>query len=117
MIMETNTSKFDWAGILSASLCVVHCLLTPVLILLLSNKEWWHQVYYMFLAISFYAAFKATQNCTVNKIVVLIWLSFLILAVSILFEDTFTWLHELSYLASFGLVAGHILNIRYCKHC
>lgn len=116
-MMETNTSKFDWAGILSASLCVVHCLLTPVLIILLSDTAWWHQVSYFFLAVSFYAAFRATQHSRASKILTLIWLSFLILAFSILFEDAYPWLHEVSYLASFGLVAGHILNIRYCKHC
>ncbi|MBB5284311.1 hypothetical protein HNQ92_002454 [Rhabdobacter roseus] len=111
-------TKSDLLGIASASLCVVHCLLTPILLVLAaSSAGWWHEVSYVFLLISYYALYETSRHCTNRRILLLIGSSLLVLTASVLLEDYFEWLHEVSYLASLGLITGHILNIRYCKKC
>lgn len=109
--------KSDWLGVASASLCVVHCLLTPFLLLIASSFSWWHEVSYLFLLISFFAAFEASKHTESRIALRLIWLSFTLLTLCILFEDEFHFLHAMSYLASFGLIGGHLYNLHYCKKC
>ncbi len=111
------SSKPDWAGIISASLCVVHCLLTPLLLLLAASFSWWSGLSYFFLSISFYAAFETSRAQTSRSILVLIWGGFVLLTLSIILEDAFPVLHKFSYPASLLLVIGHILNLRHCKKC
>ncbi len=110
-------SKSDLIGVISASLCMVHCFFTPLLLLMFAAFEWFHAISYIFLFISFVSAFEATKHSENLKILTLIWGSFVLFAITILFEDDFEFLHTLSYFASFGLIIGHILNIRYCQKC
>jgi hypothetical protein len=107
----------DYIGIASASLCVVHCVITPFLILFFTNTVWWEKFSYFFLLLSFISAFQATEHSKNRKILSLIWCSFALLAIGIIFEDDFPKLEIISYLASLCLIIGHILNIRYCKKC
>ena len=109
--------KSDWLGIASASLCVVHCLFTPFLIFLATYFSWWHDVSYLFLLISFFAAYEASKHTDNKKALAIIWSSFVLLSVCVIFEDDYLILHEISYLASLGLIIGHIYNLRYCKKC
>lgn len=109
--------KSDILGISSASLCVVHCLFTPVLMAILSSFSWWHELSLVFLIISFYSAYETTRHNIFNKYLTLIWLSFILLTICIIFEEDFPALHTVSYLASLGLITGHVLNIRHCKKC
>jgi hypothetical protein len=109
--------KSDIVGVLSASLCIVHCFFTPLLLLMFAAFKWFHAISYIFLFISFVSAFEATKHSENLKILTLIWGSFVLFAIAILFEDDFAFLHTLSYVASFGLIIGHILNIRYCQKC
>ncbi|MBK6977405.1 MAG: MerC domain-containing protein [Cytophagaceae bacterium] len=109
--------KSDILGISSASLCVVHCLFTPVLMAILSSFSWWHELSLFFLVISFYSAYETTRHNEFNKFQTIIWLSFILLTTCIIFEEDYNILHEVSYLASFGLIMGHILNIRHCQKC
>ncbi|TDB63709.1 MerC domain-containing protein [Arundinibacter roseus] len=111
------SSKSDWAGIFSASLCVVHCLLTPLLMVLTATFSWWAGLSYVFLFISFYAAFDTSRAHTPRPILLLIWGGFVLLTLSIILEDAFPVLHKFSYPASLLLVIGHILNLRHCKKC
>jgi hypothetical protein len=118
-IVAFNMIKFksDWLGIVSASLCVVHCLFTPFLIFITSNFSWWYEASYLFLLISFFAAYEASNHTDSRIALSIIWSSFALLAVCLLFEEDYYILHDISYLASLGIILGHIYNLRYCKKC
>ncbi|WP_341227269.1 MerC domain-containing protein [uncultured Arcticibacterium sp.] len=115
--LEDLKNKQDYIGIASASLCVIHCLFTPVLILIASNFSWWHEVAYFFLLISFISAFQANKPSSSKTALWFIWSSLILLTLSIIFEDYHHSLHKLGYVASLGLIIGHIINIRYCNKC
>jgi hypothetical protein len=117
MIKQPFSTYFDWLGISSSSICLIHCLLTPVILMLNVSDFSYHLIGYLALLMSFFAAYNISKNSKPTYILIILWLSFLGLAVSILFEDDFIFLHYLSYLSSFGLIVAHILNMRYCKKC
>lgn len=100
----------DWLGMTSASLCVIHCLLTPFLVLGASHLAWWHDISWLFLVLSGIAVYLATRGGTSLGIKVLIWASFSVLALSIIGEEYWEPFHEISYVASLGLVIGHFWN-------
>lgn len=110
-------SRSDLVGIGSATLCVAHCLLTPILISMAAAYGWWPGLSYLFVLVSFYAAFETSQHSVGSPWLSLIWISFTLLFVSVLFEDGYAWLEIIGYLASAGLILGHLFNIRYCKNC
>lgn len=109
----------DKAGIASAILCMVHCLAVPLLFLVklsfthnspgVTLPSWWEQMDYVFLAISFAAVYHAAGHARKQLIKRLLWAFWSVLAVAILFKSTLFWL---TYIASFGLIGTHLLNIR-----
>jgi hypothetical protein len=117
MIKGTKIIKSDIIGILNASICLVHCIATPILILIGAGFLTQPFVKYIFLIISFGALFKTTNKSKNNKINVLLWFSFCGFLFSTLFEEQYLWLEIFTYLFSFLIILGHVLNIKYCKTC
>jgi len=117
MINATKINKADIIGVLSSSICLVHCIATPLLIAFgagfLTNPFF----KYLFLFISFIAIFKATEKITHSKIALLLWVSFCGFLFSTLFQEKYHWLHYSGYLFALLIITGHILNIIHCKKC
>ncbi len=109
--------RFDFLGLTSASLCMVHCAVTPFLSAILVNVEWLPMAAYLFFGISLYAVLEATKYSQNLIIVLSLWICLGFLLLSIIFEEDFEFMHYFNYAASLGLVVGHILNIRDCKKC
>jgi predicted neutral ceramidase superfamily lipid hydrolase len=104
-------------GIASATLCVVHCILTPFLLIIIAKYEWWENLTYLFLAVSLYAVYEAIKAKPPKYILSLICGSYVLLIAFLLLEETWYLAEPLSYIASLGLVIGHVLNVRHCKNC
>lgn len=117
MINITKINKADIVGILSSSICLVHCIATPLLITfgagLLTNPF----IKYLFLIISFVSIFKPTKKITHTKIALLLWISFWGFLFSTLFQEEYNWLHYSGYFFAILIIIGHILNIKHCKQC
>ena len=118
---EISTAP-DKAGIASAVLCTVHCLIVPILFLIKFQigdnniiyklPSWWEQLDYVFLLVSFLAVYHAARHSKQMGLKVAFWIFWVILSVAILFQ---TYLHWMAYIASFGLVTTHVLNMRKMK--
>lgn len=115
-----NNLKINWAdvfGIISSSLCIIHCLAMPILIAtgvgFLSN-DW---VSYLFLLLSFLSISKVSYVNTSRKNIFILWFSFLGLLIITFLHDTYEWMHTLSYFFALGIIIGHILNIKQCNTC
>lgn len=113
MSEETVSIQSDRAGIASAVLCMVHCLAVPVFYLtkdwFTALPTWWHQLDYLFLLISFWAVYHSAGHTKLRSIKASLWIFWVILSVSIIFEAT---LHWMAYVASAGLIATHFINIK-----
>jgi hypothetical protein len=119
MSIRKNIVQSDKAGIASAFLCTIHCLIIPVLLLVrapLANNtqlpEWWSRLDYVFLLISFLAVYHSAAHTRRKEIKVALWIFWAILAISIIFEAT---LHNMAYFASAGLIATHLVNLRQSR--
>ena len=117
LIMRIININADRTGILSASVCLIHCLVTPFIIMLFAASEFWHFGEYIFAAISFFAVYQASKNKPGKFIAVILWVSCVILITAIMIKSTFEQAQYFTYLGGFGLISGHLLNIRNCNKC
>jgi hypothetical protein len=119
-MVQNQTSSFsDKAGIGSAVLCTIHCLIVPVFFLIkysvlsgnsgINLPQWWEKLDYFFLVVSFLAVYHSASHTRSTEIKISLWIFWGILAVAIIFESA---LHNLAYLASAGLVVTHFINIK-----
>jgi len=113
----TKINKADLIGILSSSICLVHCLATPLLLAFGASFITNPFFKYLFLIISFVSIFKANENITSKKISPLLWVSFWGFLFSTLFHEEYDWLHYSGYLFAILIIIGHILNIKHCREC
>lgn len=110
-------SKADTIGIFSSILCLIHCLLLPVLILGgLLNEEWsthseW--VDYLFILLAVGAVFFASRQSHMYVLKVLMWAVVSWFSVSILLHDIFEAALYSSMAASVALVVLHTINFRH----
>ena len=119
MAGKKNFINADKAGIASALLCTVHCMVIPALFLikvwwgannLINVPPWWERIDYFFLIISFWAVYHAAAHARAVPIRLSLWLFWGVLAVAIIFEKS---LHWLAYIASAGLITTHFINLRH----
>lgn len=119
------TNNSDIFGILTCSLCLVHCISTPLILLSLSSLNtklsmsysWWSNLDYIFLLISFFMVYFSTQITTVKRMKYFFWLSWFSLFLIIINEKT--ELFEFSEFATYSIISVlsllHLYNLKYCK--
>ncbi len=115
----------DFFGILTCSLCLVHCISTPLILIsfsslntiLSTSYSWWSNLDYVFLIISFLMVYISVQTTRIKRMKFFLWLSWFSLFLVIINEKT--ELYELSeyltYLTTTGLSLLHLFNLKYCK--
>lgn len=113
--------KSDWLGIFGSSLCLIHCLLTPLVfgvwMLAGAEMEWIEQIELIFIAISFFAIWFSTKRTPSVWLKIVLWVFFALLVIGSLGEAYFEPVAYLIYFASIGLIITHIYNIRLCRQC
>ena len=119
------TKNSDFFGFLTCSLCLVHCISTPLILLSLSSLNtklsmsysWWSNLDYVFLLISFFMVYFSTQITTVKRMKYFFWLSWFSLLLIIINEKTelYEFSEYVNYLTITGLSLLHLFNLKYCK--
>ena len=121
-----NTSlKSDYLGSIASGLCLVHCLLTPIIFVAKtcskscchSAPSWWSAIDYVFLVISLFAVIETVKNTSKEWMKYAISFSWVFLCFAIL-NEKFEWLSALDflvYIPAFLLIALHLYNLKYCK--
>ncbi|CCH02701.1 hypothetical protein FAES_4702 [Fibrella aestuarina BUZ 2] len=112
--------KADYLGITGSVLCLIHCLVTPVLVMtstLLSHESLrvgFLSLDYVFIAINIAAVWSAARH-TSRVIGRCLWAFLALFVAGLLLESTYESAAYLAYAASLGLVGTHVANIRHCR--
>lgn len=110
--------KADYLGIIGSVLCVVHCLLTPVLIMtstLLKDDLVRRSILgldYIFIGVNVLAVYFATRHAPSPAIKTALWSFLILFAGALLLESTNPVFEYVAYVASAGLVLTHLINLR-----
>lgn len=118
----------DRAGICLSVICIVHCILTPVVLLALPAMQifdWWHGSLHIIFAVvipllalaAFIPGYKLHGDSRVFKIS-LIGFAFVIAGITIPHELHIEWLEPVfSIVGSVFLVYAHLINRNLCACC
>lgn len=113
-------NRADLIGMTGSVLCIIHCLVTPVLVMtstLLRDetlRTGFLSLDYVFIGVNIIAVWSASRHTSV-PIKVALWGFLALFAAGLLLEDISEWFEYGAYVASVGLVLTHLANIRYCR--
>ncbi|EJL61109.1 MerC domain-containing protein [Flavobacterium sp. CF136] len=111
---KTTTPFYDILGISSATVCLVHCLVFPLLTILplgLSHNPFIDLIFAM---IGLFAIFKIIKKSDLLVSAILI-ISMILIWISVL-ADLFLEIHlNLIFIGGFGMIMGHFLNYKSHK--
>ena len=123
--MNITFQKPDNVGAIASSLCVIHCLMTPLIFAAQSLTAvhehsapvWWQSLDFLFIVISFIAINQSTKNSNNISIKYALWINWFTLFFLILNEKTewFSLAEIITYIVAFTLAGLHIYNLNYCQ--
>jgi hypothetical protein len=111
---KTTTTIYDILGISSAGICLIHCLVFPLLTIL--PLGWIHNAYIdlLFATIGLFAVIKITKDSNLLVITILI-ISIALIWISVL-SELFLDLHsDAIFIGGIGMIIGHFLNYKNHK--
>jgi hypothetical protein len=121
--MDSMRQKADFLGISGSILCIVHCLVTPFLVMAgtfsgaEAIKMGFLSLDYAFILVNIFAVYHATKHHSTLRIRASLWGFLVLFTCAILLEEQHQVFEYLGYAASIGLVVSHIVNLRYCQQC
>ena len=114
----------DNLGILSSSLCFIHCFITPFVYMsfasLFNQNDFlsfsWKSINIIFIVFSLIAVNRSTKKTTSKIIKPIFWFSWCFLFFVLFNEEVkFIELPELvSYLSALNLAGIHVYNLKFC---
>ncbi|MBH83795.1 MAG: hypothetical protein CMP70_03885 [Flavobacteriales bacterium] len=120
--------QFDKIGIISSSLCMIHCIGTPFIFIAkactttcCSNAPtWWIMIDYLFLIISFVAIYFTTYEETISWLKISFWTTWIFLLLATL-EHSFSLSIFPNYFIYFPaslIIILHFYNLNFnvCKN-
>jgi len=115
----------DNLGILSSTLCFIHCFATPFVYVsfasLFNQNEFlsfsWKGINLIFIVFSLIAVNRSTKKTTSKIIKPIFWFSWVFLFLVLFNEEVkFIELPELvSYLSALNLAGIHVYNLKFCR--
>lgn len=118
MKIDRLSRKADYIGITGSVLCIIHCLITPVLLMttsLLQDEQWrvgYLSLDYIFIGVNSIAVYFATRHYAPPVVKKSLWGFLVLFTIALLLEDVAPTFKYLAYVASAGLVISHLVNIR-----
>mgnify|MGYP000043250738 CR=1 FL=1 len=117
--------KTDLIGATASTLCLIHCIATPFILIAQSFSivccdgapVWWRFIDYLFLIISFFAVYRSTQTTSSYWIKPFLWLSWSVLFI-IIMNEKITWFplsEQAIYFPALALTVLHLYNKKYCQ--
>ncbi|MDN3675488.1 MerC domain-containing protein [Flavobacterium branchiarum] len=108
--MKTKTT-FNWdiLGISSATICLVHCLVLPILTIVPLGITHNPIIDLLFASIGFFAVIKIVKKATLLVSSILL-LSITLIFISIIIEIILDVHTVLIFIGGIGMIIGHILN-------
>ncbi|WP_339923175.1 MerC domain-containing protein [uncultured Cyclobacterium sp.] len=123
--MNLSLKNSDTFGVLAGGLCLVHCMATPLVFVLLNCPtenclgvaDYWNKLDYLFLFVSFLAVSRSSLNTSRRFMKPALWCSWLLLFSLLLIEKNNWYLipEIMIYVSAMLLALLHVYNLKYCK--
>lgn len=119
------SQRSDTLGSIASFLCLIHCLISPLLFAAQACSisccavapMWWSAIDFLFLAISLWAVWHSAQNTSKEWIKYALWLSWFGVFIAIANEklQIFMNIEYTLYISAMVLSITHLYNKKFCK--
>jgi predicted membrane protein len=106
----------DAVGISAAVLCLIHCIIFPLMMIIPLGISHNPYVDLAFLLIGGVVVYRVTKKVSKPWLKWLFWMSILLISISVLVDLIYEIHVPLIYLGAAGLIVGHIINFKRHKH-
>ncbi|WP_426478678.1 MerC domain-containing protein [Chryseobacterium sp. CBSDS_008] len=106
----------DAVGISAAVLCLIHCIVFPLLLIVPLGIAHDPYIDLAFLCMGAIVVFRVTKKMENRRLKLLFWISVSLIFISVLTDLLFEIHSPLIYLGAAGLITGHIINFKNHKH-
>ncbi|CAM2948147.1 MerC domain-containing protein [Chryseobacterium flavum] len=106
----------DTIGISAAVLCLIHCIIFPLLIIIPFGISHNPYIDLVFLVIGTLVVSRITRQIESNGLKALFWVSIVLISISVVTDLIFEVHVPLIYAGAAGLITGHIINFKNHKH-
>ncbi len=106
----------DAVGISAAVLCLIHCIIFPLLLIVPLGISHNPYIDLAFLCIGTRVVFRVTQKIDNRRLKLLFWVSIALIFISVLTDIIFEVHIPLIYVGTAGLITGHLINFKNHKH-
>ncbi|MDR6458124.1 hypothetical protein J2786_001217 [Chryseobacterium vietnamense] len=106
----------DAVGISAAVLCLIHCIVFPLLLIVPLGISHNPYIDLAFLFIGAVVVYRITKKMENRWLKFLFWISLSLIFISILTDFLFEVHLPLIYIGAAGLITGHIINFKNHKH-
>jgi len=106
----------DAVGISAAVLCLIHCIVFPLLMIIPLGISHNPYIDLAFLIIGAVVVYRVTKKIASNGLKFLFWFSIILISISVLADLIFEIHIPLIYAGAAGLITGHIINFKNHKH-
>lgn len=107
---------YDVLGIFSASLCLIHCVAFPLLLFIPLSVSHNAFIDLVFLLLGIWSAYKVTRCNVPLFLKYLIWISIILIFLSVLFDLLYHIHTLLVHIGAIGLIIAHIVNYKHHNH-
>ncbi|WP_313091518.1 MerC domain-containing protein [Chryseobacterium flavum] len=106
----------DTIGISAAVLCLIHCIIFPLLIIIPFGISHNPYIDLVFLVIGTLVVSRITRQIESDGLKALFWVSIVLISISVATDLIFEVHVPLIYAGAAGLITGHIINFKNHKH-
>ncbi len=114
MSLNYKTKNYDFLGISAALICLVHCIVFPLLIFIPIGISHNPYIDLTFLLLGIWSVYKTTRQSNSAVVKNLLWIAVTLIAISVVLHIVFHWHSPLMYIGAAGLITGHFINLK--KH-
>ncbi len=116
IILKTLREKADLVGVFSAGLCLLHCIIFPLLVTFTSLsvgifEDFEHWVEYLFVLLSIAAVYLSTSKINNRSLRKRMWVACCIFVSALLLHDVHVGFIYASIIASLVLALLHVRNL------
>lgn len=110
MSSKYKTKNYDLLGVSAALLCLVHCLVFPLLLFIPIGISHNPYIDLLFLLPGIWSVYKTSKGSKSGIVKYLLWTGVLLISISV-GMDLFLHRHSpLIYIGAGALIAGHVMN-------
>lgn len=113
MSLKETTKKYDLIGMSAAFLCMIHCVVFPLLIFIPIGISHNPYIDLAFLLIGIWSVYKTTKNSHSLLLKCILWSSVVLISFSVIVHILFHWHSPAMYIGAFGLIVGHLINFNH----